>query len=61
MGNVFVEIADFIMHAVGRQARQNLTERGVPDFRAVFHAVDRKFTSYMEVDSVIIDSSIQTE
>jgi hypothetical protein len=62
-GEPALEVADFIMHAVGRQARQNLAKRGVfvPDFRAVFHVVDRKLTSYMEVDSVIINSGIQTE
>ncbi len=49
-----LEIADFVMHAVGRQARQNLKKRGdfVPDFCAVFHAVDHKLTSFMEVASV---------
>jgi hypothetical protein len=49
-----LEVADFIMHAVGRQARQNLKKRGdfTPDFCAVFHAVDRKLASFMEVDSV---------
>jgi hypothetical protein len=49
-----LEVADFIMHAVGRQARQNLKKRGdfVPDFCAVFHSVDRKLTSFMEVGSV---------
>ena len=49
-----LEVADFIMHAVGRQARQNLKKRGdfTPDFCAVFHAVDRKLTSFMEVGSV---------
>ena len=35
-------------------ARQNLKKRGdfTPDFCAVFHAVDRKLTSFMEVGSV---------
>jgi hypothetical protein len=49
-----LEVADFVMHAVGRQARHNLKQRGsfVPDFRAVFHSVDRKFTSFMEVAMV---------
>jgi hypothetical protein len=50
-----LEVADFIMHAVGRQARQNLKKRGdfVPDFCAVFHSIDRKLTSFMEVASVV--------
>jgi len=49
-----LEVADFVMHAVGRQARHNLKSRGsfVSDFCAVFHAVDRKLTSFMEVASV---------
>jgi len=49
-----LEVADFVMHAVGRQARQNLKKRGdfVPDFCATFHAVDPRLTSFMEVASV---------
>jgi hypothetical protein len=49
-----LEVADFIMHAIGRQARRNLKKRGdfVPDFCAVFHSLDRKLTSFMEVTSV---------
>jgi hypothetical protein len=43
------------MHAVGRQARQNLKKRGdfVPDFCAVFRAVDPRLASFMEVESVV--------
>ena len=39
-----LEVADFIMHAVGRQARHNITQRGVflPDFAAVCHSVDSR-------------------
>jgi hypothetical protein len=49
-----LEVADFVMHAVGRQARQNLKKRGdfVPDFCAVFHAVDQRLTSFIEVTTV---------
>ena len=49
-----LEVADFVMHAIGRQARQNLKERGtfVPDFKAVFHAVDRRLVSFIEVAAV---------
>jgi hypothetical protein len=49
-----LEVADFVMHAVGRQARQNLKKRGdfVPDFCAIFHAVDQRLTSFMEVATV---------
>jgi hypothetical protein len=54
-GEPALEVADFVMHAVGRQARQNLKKRGdfTPDFCAVFHAVDRRLTSFMEVESVV--------
>lgn len=54
-GEPALEVADFIMHAVGRQARQNLKKRGdfAPDFCAVFHSVDRKLASFMEVASVV--------
>src|SRR5258708_6470997 len=49
IGQPALEVADFIMHAVGRQARQKLKKRGefVPDFCAVFHSVDQKLTSFM--------------
>jgi hypothetical protein len=54
IGDPALEVADFVMHAVGRQARQNLKKRGdfVPDFCAVFHSIDRNLTSFMEVESV---------
>jgi hypothetical protein len=50
-----LEVADFVMHSVGRQARQNLIKRGnfLPDFCAVFHTVDVRLTSFMEVQAVI--------
>ena len=50
-----LEVADFIMHAVGRQARQNLKQRGVfvPDFKAVFQSVDQKLVSFIEIESVV--------
>jgi hypothetical protein len=53
-GEPALEVADFVMHAVGRQARHNLRNRGsfVPDFCAVFHAVDRDLISFMEVAAV---------
>jgi hypothetical protein len=49
-----MEVADFIMHAVGRQARYNLTRRGgfLADFCAVFHAVEPNLMSYAEVGAV---------
>lgn len=53
-----LEVADFIMHAIGRQARQNLSERGkfLPDFKAVFHSIDPRLVSFMEVSSVSINN-----
>ena len=52
--NPALEVADFVMHAVGRQARQNLNARGtfLPDSKAVFHSVDRHLVSFMEINSV---------
>jgi hypothetical protein len=54
VGEPALEVADFVMHAVGRQARQNLKKRGdfVPDFCSVFHSVDQKLTSFMEIESI---------
>ena len=50
-----LEVADFVVHAIGRQARYNLKQGGsfLADFCAVFHAVDPKFISFMQVDNVI--------
>ncbi len=49
-----LEVADFVMHAVGRQARRRVDGRegSAPDFTAVFHGQDRKRVSYMEVNGV---------
>lgn len=54
-GEPALEVADFVMHAVGRQARQSLKKRGdfVPDFCATFHAVDPRLASFMEVALVV--------
>jgi hypothetical protein len=59
-GEPALEVADFVMHAVGRQARQNLKKRGdfVADFCATFHAVDRRLTSFMEVGSVTLSEGV---
>ena len=49
-----LEVADFVMHAVGRQARRRVEGRAgfAPDFAAVFHGIDQKLVSFMEVDEV---------
>lgn len=47
-----LEVADFVMHAVGRQARRNAQKRDLPDFEAVFHSVDKKLVSFMEINEV---------
>jgi hypothetical protein len=49
-----LEVADFVMHAVGRQARYKLkgSDGFVRDFSAVFHSVDQRFVSFMAVESV---------
>jgi hypothetical protein len=54
-GEPGLEVADLIMHAIGRQARRNLTKQGtfVSDFAAVFHGIDTKLVSFMEVSSVV--------
>lgn len=50
-GEPALEVADFIMHAIGRQARRRIEGREgfAPDFAAVFHCVDRKLVSFMEI------------
>lgn len=46
-----LEVADFIMHAVGRQARRRMEGKPgfAPDFEAVFHGQDPRRVSYMEI------------
>lgn len=49
-----LEVADFIMHAVGRAARQRLEgKQGMPpDFDAVFRRCDPRLTSFIFVDRI---------
>lgn len=49
-----LEVADFVMHAVQTQVRRKLKglEGFSRDFQAVFHSVDRKLISFMEVNRV---------
>lgn len=49
-----LEVADFVMHAVGRQARRRIEDREgfAPDFEAVFHNQDPKRVSYIDVAEV---------
>jgi hypothetical protein len=57
VGDPALEVADFVMHAVGRQARHNLKKLDglfEPDFSAVFHAVDRRLVSFIEVGDVVV-------
>lgn len=53
-----LEVADFVMHAVGRQARRRVEGRDgfAPDFAAVFHGQDRKRVSFIEVSEVIVSA-----
>jgi hypothetical protein len=50
-GEIGLEVADFVMHAVGRQTRRRLEKQDgfARDFQAVFHEADQKYTSYMDV------------
>jgi hypothetical protein len=42
------------MYAVGRQARRKIESRNgyAPDFATIFHGIDRRVVSLMEVDEV---------
>jgi hypothetical protein len=53
-GEMALDVADFVMHAVGRQARQNLEKMDdfLWDFCAIFHTVDNKLVSFSKASSV---------
>lgn len=53
-GQPALEVADFIMHAVGRQARRRARdgEGFTPDFAATFHGIDRRLVSFIEISRV---------
>lgn len=54
-----LEVADFVMHAAGRQARRQVRAiDGVePDFAAVFHSVDRRMVSYIHITEASFGST----
>jgi hypothetical protein len=58
-----LEVADFVMHAVGRQARQNFKDGGrknlLRDFESVFHGVDRRLVNFIEIESVMKNVNAQ--
>lgn len=51
-----LEVADFIMHAIGRQARRRLDgkQEFAPDFAAVFHNQDPKRVSFIDIEAAEI-------
>jgi hypothetical protein len=53
-GEPALEVADFVMHAIGRQARRILEGRDgfAPDFMAVFHDQPADLVSFMNVTKV---------
>ena len=57
-GDPALEVADFIMHAVGGQAKRNLRgTRGFgKDFQAIFHSVPETLVSYIAVSKAELHS-----
>jgi hypothetical protein len=54
-GEPALEVADFIVHAIGRRARAS-SDASVPDFDAVFHAQDPRFVSFMHVSKAVVST-----
>jgi hypothetical protein len=55
-----MEIADFIMHAVGGQVRSELTGQGTrfrKDFKAVFQDVPRELVEYMNIQNAMVNDA----
>ena len=53
-GGAALEVADFIVQAVGGQARANMSDapRSRKDFDVIFKSVEKSLTSYMYVEKV---------
>jgi hypothetical protein len=52
-GEPALEVADFIVHAIGRRARA-ASDASAPDFEAVFHEQDPRFVSFMRVSRAVV-------
>lgn len=52
-GELGLEVADFVMHAAGVQVRERRkgSEGFHSEFEAVFHSVDRRLVSYIDIDT----------
>ncbi len=54
-----LEVADFIIHAAGNNVRNRLQNDKAysDDFKAIFQNVDRRFASYIEIESAVFTPS----